>query len=224
MTSRRQLTAVCAALLALPGCGSTPEPGRMPVTSDTTLEVNGTHLFVHREGAGPPVLVVHGGPLLDHGYLAGPLRPLAREYELVYQDQRLSGRSTGTVDSGSVRLDTMVADSFRREFHDPALADELVFHIPDDYQARSRQLGRMMPDLTDYDLREDLADLDVPTLLVYGAREVGARIGRDALVAAIPRTTAEAIADAGHFPFIERPGEFTRVVRGFLHDVETGAT
>lgn len=77
---------------------------------DTLLAVGGTELFVHAEGDGPPVLVVHGGPVLDHGYMVAPLRPLAAGHRLVYFDQRLSGRSAGVVDSASVRLDTMVAD------------------------------------------------------------------------------------------------------------------
>ena len=77
---------------------------------DTLLEVNGTHLFVHREGAGEALVVVHGGPVLDHGYLVQPLRPLAEEHQLVFYDQRLSGRSDGTVDSASVSLAVFVAD------------------------------------------------------------------------------------------------------------------
>ncbi|MDX1675859.1 MAG: alpha/beta fold hydrolase, partial [Longimicrobiales bacterium] len=77
---------------------------------DTLLTVNGTELFVHREGTGEPVVVVHGGPLLDHGYLVEPLRPLTDGHELIFYDQRLSGRSAGRVDSASVRLDTLVAD------------------------------------------------------------------------------------------------------------------
>lgn len=80
------------------------------IASDTLLAINGTELFVHREGAGEPVLVIHGGPLLDHGYMTDPLRPLTEEFELVYHDQRLSGRSAGTVDSASVRLGTFAAD------------------------------------------------------------------------------------------------------------------
>ncbi|NJD20773.1 MAG: alpha/beta fold hydrolase [Gemmatimonadetes bacterium] len=74
------------------------------------MAVGGPRLFVHAEGDGPPVLVVHGGPVLDHGYMVAPLRPLADGHRLIFFDQRLSGRSDGTVDSASVRLDTLVAD------------------------------------------------------------------------------------------------------------------
>jgi proline iminopeptidase len=78
--------------------------------SEGLMPVNGTELYVTRMGAGPPVLVVHGGPLLDHGYLLPSLEPLSDAFDLVFFDQRLSGRSEGVVDSASVRVDNLVAD------------------------------------------------------------------------------------------------------------------
>lgn len=314
---RHPALAASAALLVLYGCGSTPEGDRQAAASDTILEVNGTELFVHREGVGEPMIVVHGGPVLDHGYLVEPLRPLTAEHELVFFDQRLSGRSAGTVDSASVRLDTMVADieairqalglgpvhllahswggllgmryatthgdnlrslilvspmapssalwqqeqqaqaaatepadtagigalrsspafqagdpaairemlrlSFRGQLEDPSLATRLDFHVPEDYRDRSRQFGYLMPDLSAYDLRDDLADLEVPTLVLYGAEEVGASIGRPALASTIPGAVAAAIGGAGHFPFLERPDAFIRAVRSFLHGLPGAA-
>ncbi len=106
------------ALVLLPACGSGGRgPDSAPDTAsgagartDTLLAVNGTHLWVHREGSGDPIVVVHGGPVLDHGYLVAPLRPLAADHQLVFYDQRLSGRSDGTVDSASVTLENFVED------------------------------------------------------------------------------------------------------------------
>jgi proline iminopeptidase len=72
--------------------------------------VNGTELYVKRVGSGDPIVVVHGGPVLEHGYLLPHLLPLARSHELVFYDQRLSGRSAGTVDSSTVRLSSFVED------------------------------------------------------------------------------------------------------------------
>lgn len=76
--------------------------------SDTLVAVNGTRLWVHVEPrfedeevghiGSEAILVVHGGPLLDHGYLVEPLRPLAAAAPLVFYDQRLSGRSDGVTD------------------------------------------------------------------------------------------------------------------------------
>ena len=306
------LAAVVAALLFQACAPSSADTGGV-AKADTVLAVNETELFVHREGAGEPVLVVHGGPLLDHGYLVEPLRPLADEFELVFYDQRLSGRSAGTMDSASVRLDTFVEDieavrealglgrihlmghswggllatqyavehgdrlrslvllsplppsatlwraeqeaqaagvepadtaglgalrgseavrardptaveellrlSYRGQFHDPSLADELDFHIPADYGSRSRQFGYMAGDLSSYDLVDRIGAVNVPVLLVHGREETWARIGRDALADGLPKVTAVWIPESGHFPFIERPEEFIRVTRAFLTGV-----
>ena len=82
----------------------------MPDQADGLMSINGTRLFVQREGAGEPAIVIHGGPVLDHSYLRPYIAPLGDELELVFYDQRLSGRSDGVVDSASVRLDTFVDD------------------------------------------------------------------------------------------------------------------
>jgi pimeloyl-ACP methyl ester carboxylesterase len=40
-----------------------------PVTDGTLVPINGTELFVRRIGSGDPIVVVHGGPMLEHGSL-----------------------------------------------------------------------------------------------------------------------------------------------------------
>lgn len=108
-------TAAALATALVGGCATSPPLALPPVPPaapafDTLLPVNGTRLFVHSEGSGEPVLMVHGGPLLDQGYLVEPFRPLTEHYRLVFYDQRLSGRSDGSVDTASVSLDAFVAD------------------------------------------------------------------------------------------------------------------
>jgi proline iminopeptidase len=95
---------------ACSGGGAPASNGSPDAVADTLLAVNGTRLFVHREGAGEPMVVIHGGPLLDHGYMVEPLRRLADDVALVFHDQRLSGRSDGNVDSASVRLAAFADD------------------------------------------------------------------------------------------------------------------
>jgi len=56
-------------------------------------DVNGVHLYTRHIGAGPPVVVLHGGPGADHGYLLPQYDLLARARELRYYDQRGGGRS-----------------------------------------------------------------------------------------------------------------------------------
>lgn len=72
--------------------------------------LNGTHLLVREMGDGPTVIVVHGGPMLEHGYLLPWLEPLSDQYHLVFYDQRLSGGSTAVVDTAAVRLVDFVED------------------------------------------------------------------------------------------------------------------
>ena len=56
------------------------------------MSVNGTELFVTRHGRGLPVLIFHGGGF-DHTIFRRCLDPLAQTRELIYFDQRGSGRS-----------------------------------------------------------------------------------------------------------------------------------
>jgi proline iminopeptidase len=57
-------------------------------------EVRGVGLFERRIGDGPLVVVLHGGPGADHGYLLPGFDLLADGRELIYYDQRGGGRST----------------------------------------------------------------------------------------------------------------------------------
>lgn len=45
-------------------------------------------------GKGSPVIVIHGGPGMDHGSLAADLVPLEKHHRVIYYDQRGGGRST----------------------------------------------------------------------------------------------------------------------------------
>lgn len=59
----------------------------------TVRQVNGIELFERRIGAGPEVVVLHGGPGAHHDYLLPGFDALARHRCLIYYDQRGGGRS-----------------------------------------------------------------------------------------------------------------------------------
>lgn len=62
---------------------------------EQTLErqVRGVTLFERRKGAGPPTVVLHGGPGAHHDYLLPGFDRLAHRRLLIYYDQRGGGRS-----------------------------------------------------------------------------------------------------------------------------------
>ena len=57
------------------------------------IEVNGVRLFTRRVGAGPLVVVLHGGPGAHHDYLLPQFDRLATGREFFYYDQRGGGQS-----------------------------------------------------------------------------------------------------------------------------------
>ena len=59
----------------------------------TTIQVNAVELFTRSIGAGPDVVVLHGGPGAHHDYLLPQFDELARGRKLRYYDQRGGGRS-----------------------------------------------------------------------------------------------------------------------------------
>lgn len=63
-----------------------PEQGRY-------VPVGDTRLYVVERGEGLPILVLHGGPGLDHHMFGDYLDPLARDFRLIFVDQRSQGLS-----------------------------------------------------------------------------------------------------------------------------------
>lgn len=81
------------------------------------LTVNDTEINVRIVGQGSPILIVHGGPGLNHSYFLPHLISLAHEHQLIFIDQRACGKSSGTLDSTQMTLDWLVKDmeAIRRE-------------------------------------------------------------------------------------------------------------
>jgi proline iminopeptidase len=60
--------------------------------------------------AGDTVIVLHGGPFVDHSYWVPDLEPLAETHVLIFYDQRGTGRSTLVSDPASLQLEAHIAD------------------------------------------------------------------------------------------------------------------
>jgi proline iminopeptidase len=68
-------------------------------------------LYYNEMGQGVPIIVVHGGPGLDHGYLLPQLSQLAANHRVIFYDQRGSGKSLDTpMDVGHINIHQFVED------------------------------------------------------------------------------------------------------------------
>ena len=74
------------------------------------ISVDGASLYVRTIGRGPDVIVLHGGPDFDHGYLLPDLDRLADRYRLTYYDQRGRGKSAENVKAEDVTIASDVED------------------------------------------------------------------------------------------------------------------
>jgi pimeloyl-ACP methyl ester carboxylesterase len=107
-------------------------------------------------------------------------------------------------------LPTMFSDGTPQESVDAFGASMLAFH-PAGFRAMARASAE--------DLRDVLPRIKVPTLLVYGDKDVRApRTVAEGLHAAIAGSTLVLLPDTGHVCNIEAPEVFNRAVRSFLRD------
>jgi proline iminopeptidase len=75
------------------------------------VEVEEGKLFYQKFGSGEPIIILHGGPGLDQNYLLPQMLELAKDHELIFYDQRGSGRSLdASIDPKYVTLDQFTED------------------------------------------------------------------------------------------------------------------
>jgi len=82
------------------------------LSTELFVKVAGTRLFVVSRGAEdkPPLIVLHGGPGLDHHEFADYLDPLTDSYRLLLVDLRAQGRSDRDVPDETLTLQQMAVD------------------------------------------------------------------------------------------------------------------
>ncbi len=118
MVARKLHSSLSALLLGclLLACGSGPD---QLFTLEDTIDINGSGIYYKRYAIGQDsasvwkrkaIVVVHGGPVLDHSYFIPHLDELAKEYQLFFYDQRAAGRSTIDIDSATMNLAGFVED------------------------------------------------------------------------------------------------------------------
>jgi len=102
--------AVCGFLMLALIASAVGEPLQGQRARQGLLSLEDTRLFYEVVGTGAPIVIVHGGPGLDHSYLQPGLDVLAGRNTLIYYDQRGTGRSDAELDGSVVNLDAFVED------------------------------------------------------------------------------------------------------------------
>lgn len=72
--------------------------------------IRDTKLYFKVIGTGEPIVILHGGPGLSHDYFLPYLEKLAENYQLIFYDQRASGKSSLQVSPQSITTDDFVED------------------------------------------------------------------------------------------------------------------
>ncbi len=75
----------------------------------TTMSIRGASLYVNVVGHGYPLVLMHGGPGLDHTSLL-PLQILGDRFTMVFYDHRCNGRSEGA-EQPSMTWENLTADA-----------------------------------------------------------------------------------------------------------------
>jgi pimeloyl-ACP methyl ester carboxylesterase len=75
----------------------------------TTISVRGVSLYVNIIGQGYPLLLMHGGPGMDHSSLLA-LQSCADQFTLIFYDHRCNGRSEGA-EVTSMTWENLTADA-----------------------------------------------------------------------------------------------------------------
>lgn len=101
------LTSGCSSMKTLENRSSYP-------LEEGFISVPGEKLYYQRLGKlgkGTPIIVIHGGPGMDQSYLLPQMLELAKDHEVIFYDQRGSGKSsTQPLDKSQLNINRFVKD------------------------------------------------------------------------------------------------------------------
>lgn len=202
--------------LDFPGFGGSdplPEPWSMEEYQNATVE------FLSQLGLENPVLVGHsfGGRVIIRmcgNDLVKPCKIILIDSAGIRPKRTLRGRiRTGAFKTAKWCLT-------RRPWKKaaaPMLERVRAYFGSADYNAAPPVLRQTLVKVVNEDLREYLPRLSCPTLLIWGEKDTATPLA-DAKVMEnlIPDAGLCIIRGAGHFSFVERPGEVHAIVHSFL--------
>ncbi len=74
------------------------------------VDAHGVLIYYWTIGHGAPLVILHGGPGASHDYFLPYLLPLARHNQLIFIDERGSGKSEKLEDPAGYTVENMVED------------------------------------------------------------------------------------------------------------------
>jgi proline iminopeptidase len=74
------------------------------------IDASGVLIYYEAFGQGSPLVILHGGPGASHDYLLPYLAPLARHHQLIFIDERGSGKSQKLDNPSGYTVEAMVED------------------------------------------------------------------------------------------------------------------
>ncbi len=211
-----------------PGCGRSsdpPETFRLPDYADCLAA------FVDALGLGRPHVVglSFGGALALELYRRHPTIPLTLVLASAYAgwtgslpadviEQRLQQNLRDSHKPPDQLVQTMIPTMFSNSAPAEPVA-EFATIMSEFHPAGFRAFARA---LAEADIRDVLARIKVPTLLLYGDKDVRAPLKvAQALHAEIPGSRLVIIPGAGHMSSVEAAERFNAEVRGFLRSVQS---
>lgn len=114
------------------------------------------------------------------------------------------------------KVDRYLIAAYRAMYVDPTLADGVKHGLDGEGVLQLHSTSRAVRDaLADWDITDALADIRIPTLLVYGRESIFGPETAQAMQTAIPGSQLVLVA-GGHSPFLEDPAGFSRAVNDFF--------
>ena len=77
----KNLTILALILILFAGCKE-----YNPEIQEGFIISNKSDIYFKTIGKGEPLLIIHGGPVLDHSYFLPHLESLAKDYQLIFYD------------------------------------------------------------------------------------------------------------------------------------------
>lgn len=160
-------------VLCLSACGQ----GDNTVVSHDRVPTNvAAELFVRSVGSGDPVLVIHGGPGMDHSYLLPAMDALAQTHLVMFYDQRGTGESEAELNGEVISWEGFVSDPNRIQDHFGIDRVHIVAH----------SFGTLIATAYALEFPER-----VRSLVLVNPVEPGARFQEETRAAALARRTEE---------------------------------